>query len=314
MLRALAGAALSRGAVRFLLLAAIGLFLLTLSRPAEANISCLEGSATLDFGTAATAVGRITYSCTNYNNTARTQTLCLSIGTPGFPGTASQPKLSSGQNTVDFNVYKSATDAEPWTPQSPILTTITLPANGTVTGSFTFYARQVRTAATVPGNYQAFFFNTILGTTTGGSTCRANSGDFNGQDFTIPVTAIVTEGCTLGTIGVIDFGEQSRLINKLDAVGSVQLTCPVTVSWTLTFGPGRNASGGQRNMINADGDTVAYDLYRDAARTNRILIDGIVSGTGTGAVQSTTVYGRVERDTLPAVGDYNDFVVVVLSF
>jgi spore coat protein U-like protein len=59
---------------------------------------------------------------------------------------------------------------------------------------------------------------------------------------------------------------------------------------------------------------VPYRIYRDANRSNLIAIDGTIAGTGTGALQQTPIYGRVEPPTPPPVGSYQDFIVVTLSF
>ena len=118
----------------------------------------------------------------------------------------------------------------------------------------------------------------------------------------------------IGTIGKIDFGSQPGLFARADAAGSVQVTCPLSRAWTLKFDGGRNASAGSRRMRSSAGNYVPYGIYRDANRSNPITIDGTIAGTGTGALQTTAIYGRTQPASPPPVGTYQDFIVVTLSF
>lgn len=60
--------------------------------------------------------------------------------------------------------------------------------------------------------------------------------------------------------------------------------------------------------------TLQYNLYTTAARTT--VWDNVtgVSGTGNGADQWNTVYGRVPAQTTPAAGVYQDTVNVTVSW
>ncbi|MFX7139997.1 spore coat protein U domain-containing protein, partial [Acinetobacter baumannii] len=63
--------------------------------------------------------------------------------------------------------------------------------------------------------------------------------------------------------------------------------------------------------------TVAYQLYRDAARTqiwgNTPGTD-TVAGTGNGAAQTLTVYGRVRPQSTPAAGAYTSTITATINF
>ncbi|MDB5699793.1 MAG: Spore coat protein, partial [Alphaproteobacteria bacterium] len=66
-------------------------------------------------------------------------------------------------------------------------------------------------------------------------------------------------------------------------------------------------------------NTLNYVLYKDSARTS-IWGDGVaptasITGTGTGAAQANTIYGRVpgSQGTVP-IGSYADTVTVTISF
>jgi spore coat protein U-like protein len=70
-------------------------------------------------------------------------------------------------------------------------------------------------------------------------------------------------------------------------------------------------------MTYSGSNFINYALYRDSARTanwgNTVGTD-TVSGTGTGANQSLTVYGRVPAQTTPVAGTYTDTIVVTVTY
>ncbi len=294
---------------------ALAIFLL-FPQEAKANVSCQADQPTLAFGSSLTTRGTINWNCTNFNATPVSFTLCAAIGTPSYPGTTQQPKLIGNSPVfVDFNVYVDSGGTRLWNSSSPLTTRVTIAGNGRTTGTFTYYGRIAPGQTVAAGNYAAYFYNTVIGFLSSGTTiCQRNAPGLFGVDVTISVTANVVEGCTLGTIGDIDFGELASFRDRIDAAGSVQLVCPLNRGWRLSFDGGRHAAGTERRMQNAAGDLVSYRLYSDTSRNNPIAIDGTIHGVGTGVVDTVPVYGRVEIGALPPTGQYSDFVVVTLGF
>ena len=136
----------------------------------------------------------------------------------------------------------------------------------------------------------------------------------NSQDVTVGVTASVVPTCTLGTISAVDFGTRSAIPSNIDATGAVQFSCPSGLPWTLKLGGGQNPLSGERRMRSGTSNYVQYRLYRESGRTTLIPIDGTLTGTGNGATQTTSIYGRIAPRTAPPVGTYQDFIVATLSF
>jgi spore coat protein U-like protein len=290
------------------------LWLLVSPDRAEANLGCSVTQSSLNFGTAQSTTGTVNYSCTNFDSFQRSVNLCLGAGTSSFPGTTTQPALQLNGVALNYSLYRDAAYSQIWNTANPITRpTFTVPPNQTVTGTFTYYARIVPGQTVPVGTYTGQLFNTRLGFVSG-TSCLSNLNDQQGVEFTINVSATVAAGCTLGTIGKIDFGSQPGLFTRADAAGSVVLTCPVSRAWSLKFDGGRNASAGVRRMRSSTGAYVPYRIYRDANRSNAIVIDGTIAGTGTGAAQTTPIYGRTEPASAPPVGTYQDFIVVTLSF
>ncbi|MCB5425946.1 spore coat protein U domain-containing protein [Altererythrobacter sp. CC-YST694] len=293
------------------------LALLFWPQSARANVVCSLASqpVTLSFGNALTANGEIRYTCRSYNTQSTSFTICASRGTASYPGTTQQPLLQSGSNELAFNVYVDSAATSAWTSTNLIARSVTVAAGATITGSLPFYGKIAAGQQSPIGNYQAFFFNSVLGfLTPDGRNCLPNIADLNGLDFTLFVTATVPQACNLGTIAAMDFGTPAGLWTRADAAAAVQVFCPQNVSWQLAFGAGLHAAAGERRMQSEQGDYVTYRLYRDSARAQPIGIDETIAGTGSGAVQSVPMYGRVEVLQPPAVGNYSDTVIVVLSF
>jgi spore coat protein U-like protein len=63
--------------------------------------------------------------------------------------------------------------------------------------------------------------------------------------------------------------------------------------------------------------TVVYSLYKDSARGSvwgNTVGTNTAAGTGTGSAQTSTVFGRVPSQSVPAPGTYNDTIVVTATF
>jgi spore coat protein U-like protein len=311
----------TRAGLRAALMALFGAFALWLAvspQPAQANIVCSASPQVVNFGSTQTATGVVNYSCQNTNPVATSFTLCLQRGTPQYPGDAAQPRMQriNGGDQLDYNLYTNSARTTEWVGNTYLSRAISIPAGQVSTGSFTYYGR-IRAGQVVPlGDYRGFIHQTKLGfVPTGVQRCdeTINPG-FQGVNFTVTVQATVAANCTLGARAAIDFGTQPGLFTRADATGSVQLTCPLSRAWTLTFDGGRYASSNVRRMRSAAGNYVPYTIYRDANRTNAIAVNGTVTGIGTGAAQTSNIYGRTQPPSPPPIGTYQDFIVVTLSF
>jgi spore coat protein U-like protein len=291
--------------------------------PTPAEASCSQsGAASVDFGTITigndgqrTVSTPITVRCTASINPALQRFACFKFppGSAGDTanarslkkGSVSGPAYSIGSTAngpafgVGPNDYSSVSLGIIFGAQATLNTTFVLPAGqsgGLAAGVYT---------ASQPVTVDVFLSLLTF------SQCdeqRESSDTFN-----IPVQVTVGASCNLGTIQKIDFGASGDLKKTIDAQGAVAVTCTTSAPYTLSFGAGQNASGGVRQM-KAGSNVVGYRLYRDAARTQEIAVNGTMSGTGTGSLQTVPVYGRVPAGAQPRVGNYGDFVVVTLSF
>jgi spore coat protein U-like protein len=140
------------------------------------------------------------------------------------------------------------------------------------------------------------------------------------QTTNLGVSATVTANCSV-TASPVAFGNVDTLsATPVLGTGSVSVTCTNGTGWTATsdVGGGSGATFAVRRMT-FSGNTLNYTLYRDAARAE-VWGDGTgstfsVGGTGSGAAQSFTVYGRVPGSQASAPpGGYSDTVGVTITY
>ena len=94
------------------------------------------------------------------------------------------------------------------------------------------------------------------------------------------------------------------------------MQCASGAAYQVGLDNGQHASGTTRRM-QGPGGLVTYELYRNTTRTQRwgsTLNTDTVTGSGNGANQTLTVYGRVPNQTTPSAGTYNDTITVTVTY
>ena len=151
-------------------------------------------------------------------------------------------------------------------------------------------------------------------------TCGPNA-NYAGvaPNFTVSVTVLAS--CSIAANN-LSFGSVSVLSANVDASANLSVTCTTTTPYTVAIGPGSGMGATTVNRaMSGAGGAVAYRLYQDAARSVNwgstappAANADTVSGVGTGAQQTLTVYGRVPPQTTPQQGGYSDTVVLTLTY
>ena len=138
----------------------------------------------------------------------------------------------------------------------------------------------------------------------------------------LAVSAAVEATCTVSTTAVA-FGGVNTLSATADvANGALIVTCTPGTTWAATagLGNGTGATFALRKMtIAATTNTLSYTLYTNSTRTiiwgDGVSPNGSFTGTGTGAAQANTIYGRVPGSQgTAAIGSYADTVAVTVTF
>jgi spore coat protein U-like protein len=135
------------------------------------------------------------------------------------------------------------------------------------------------------------------------------------------VSATISSDCTVGA-STLAFGTLSSgavLAGNIDIAGTVTVNCTNGAPYTvrLGVGAGTGATFASRKMT-AGANLLNYSIYSTTGRTT-VWGDGTaatvtVAGTGSGAVQSLSAYGRIFSGQTPQAGTYNDTVTVTVTY
>lgn len=285
----------------------------TMTNVSFGNVAVL-GGGTVD------ATGTVDIDCSGGappNNPTRN---CISIAA-GPVDDATSRRLSSGANRLRYDLYSDAARTVRWGSWETGYQTAgaTLDVNYNSSASRTVYGRVLGLQQTTPpGTYTTSFsgqpFNRFRYNTT--ETCLVSGTKTSSTSFT--VTATVPSACNVSAT-MLNFGSKGSLSTNTDATSSVSVQCTNTTPYNvgLNAGTGSGATVATRKMTGPASATLNYSLYTTAARTTvwgNTVGTNTVAGTGTGAAQSLTVYGRVPVQSTPATGSYTDTIVVTVTY
>lgn len=132
----------------------------------------------------------------------------------------------------------------------------------------------------------------------------------------IAVSATVQATC-LNTATPLAFGTYTGV--QLDASASITVTCTNTTGYTVGLNAGTAAAATvlTRKMTGGAGVFLNYAAYSDTGRaTNWGATTGTdtVAGTGTGAGQVLTIFGRIAASQFVAPGVYNDTLIATVTY
>ncbi|UYC13526.1 spore coat U domain-containing protein [Xanthomonas sp. CFBP 8445] len=328
-----------------LLLAATAL----LPSRAAATTTCTAQATALSFGTlsdsaATDATAQIVVTCqTGAISVLGTiyVRMCLNIdegAQGGGLGITPRRMLNPLNDSLGFQLYRDSARSLIWgstlsgsTPLQVDLTYSSLATGGSGTATYTLYARVPLQSGIATGQYQNSFSGVytnlqyrydepLVGNPAVIPTSCTTGGKGGGTSVQFPFVASATAAptCTIASIADLDFGNQSGLIdNPLNYTTALSMNCRYRTAWQVSLDNGQNASGTVRRMRSASGQYLTYELYRDAARTQRwgsTLNTDTQTGTGTGSAQSLTLYGQVPAQQTPAPGSYSDVVKVTVTY
>jgi len=135
---------------------------------------------------------------------------------------------------------------------------------------------------------------------------------------TFQVTATVAASCQISTTNLA-FGAYTGAATT--ATSTISVTCTSTTLYNvgLNAGTATGATVTTRQMTgSANANALLnYALYRDSAHTlnwgNTVGTD-TMSGSGSGAVQSLTVYGQIPASQIVAPGSYTDTITATITY
>ena len=136
-------------------------------------------------------------------------------------------------------------------------------------------------------------------------------------NMTVRIT--IQAECKVQTATDMDFGTKGVIDANVDqtSIISVQCTTGTPYNVGLGAGAGSGATIAVRKMTSPASAVINYSLYRDAGYAQvwgTTIGTDTVSGTGNGALQPLTVYGRVPPQSTPGAGVYTDTVAITVTY
>ncbi|MCS7269031.1 MAG: spore coat U domain-containing protein [Geminicoccaceae bacterium] len=131
----------------------------------------------------------------------------------------------------------------------------------------------------------------------------------------LAVTVEVVATCRVGASS-LDFGVYGAgQTADLRAQGTIAYENCTASSLRISLDGGSSGNPNGRTLTNAAGNRLAYQLYRDSART-RVWGSGAnaLSFTPTSASGTVPVYGTIPGGQSVPLGRYSDTVVVTIEF
>ena len=252
--------------------------------------------------------------------------LCPNLdgGSAGGDGAGGRLLKTSGGVSLPFQVYQDAARSQTWGSSSLLAfgatptITATPGAGGTINVTRQLYGRIWTTATTTPGDYssdftgQNFFWGLNL------LSCAGITIGFSVQPATFTFRAILVPDCQ-ATSSSVEFGSVGVLTANKDGQGGLGVTCTVGTTYSVGLDNGVTGTGPTARKMKKGAETVTYGLYKNSARDQPWgdLAAGagfVVGGTGAGASQPYTVYGRAPPQSTPSPGAYADTVVATVTY
>lgn len=292
--------------IRGLLRALLAAVLFAVASAACASGTCSPASSGIAFGdfngSQITVTGTITLTCTGAGNFD----VDVKLSTGNSLSYATR-LLSNGAQTLTYNLYRDSAFAQIWgdgTGGSNIVTAkVQMLGNPTATVNVPLYAKLPAQVVKPSGIYS----DTIV------ATAFNNYGTFTGS---FPVKAQIQPLCTISATDLL-FGSYAGA--QLDQQSQISVTCSSGVSWNVGLNAGTfpGATVTTRKMSGPGSSSMAYSLYRNSTRTlnwgNTVGTDTL-SGTGTGTVQTPSVYGRIPASQSLPPGNYQDQIIATVTF
>lgn len=302
--------------------------------PAAAQLVCTPTMDDVTFGTIDTTTNtaidltfNFTVTCTGGASGERIR-ICPSFGSGsgGVNSTGSQRYMLNGTTQLAYNLYRNAARTNVWgsyfwgLPPTP--PTINLRLNGAGNGTVvtTVYARVFSGQTSLPSGLYASSFaggHTLISYNSRAiiGTCSAADLD-NATTAPFIVTATNDPTCSVSAADLV-FPDTGFLDTPVTQTTTINVTCPSTLPFTIALDGGLSgASDPTQRKMSLGAEEITYGLYRDSAHTLPwgSASGTTASGTGNGASQAFTVYGRVPAQPTPTPGTYSDTIVVTVTY
>jgi spore coat protein U-like protein len=145
----------------------------------------------------------------------------------------------------------------------------------------------------------------------------ANAAHAEVATATVGVSASVLPKCKISVTTHVAF-TVSDLSAASDATGKLSVRCTKGTLYAIALNDGENVG---RQMKNADGEFLDYELYSDSARSSAWPSTATLPTTGAGATgmpEEVEIFARVpavaDTAVYPAAGSYSDNVIATINY
>jgi spore coat protein U-like protein len=130
------------------------------------------------------------------------------------------------------------------------------------------------------------------------------------------ITAVVQATCSISA-SALAFGNYSGTL--VNSTSTLSITCTNTTSYNvgLNAGTASGATVTNRSMTGPASALLGYKLFSNSKRSanwGNTVGTSTVAGTGSGAVQSLTVYGQLPAGEQVAPGTYSDTITATITY
>lgn len=315
---------MSRGLPRFSLLLILLLLGSSILAPGKAHagiycaitntpMSLSFGDVTVSGPSGSASTVQLKYQCTSYSP-AETFTPCATGPTGDNIGNYTRPVMSLQGGSYDaprlvFNFYTDTSRTLPWsTTQFVVAAPVSMAASSGGTpavtnGIITVYAHIPGSQTVGAGNYAASLYGVNLGFVSG-SQCLSSTGDLSAYTgASINVSAVVGNNCSVSAGAALDLGSVDPTASNISGNNTISVNCPAGTAYYVGLAPSNGNTAGAGLMQGAGGNTdkIPYQLRSMAGTAGKIWgntatatnVGNGVAGTGSGLVQSFTVYATV---------------------
>lgn len=299
-----------------------------LPRTAHAVISCVVvEDPDIPYGTIDLPVTPINASsyvrvrCTGTQNGDRGDQIrvCVGLDTPLLP----RRMAHANGDVIQHGLYRDPARTQHIlyaTPNAEV--TLALPGSGTppvsVTGDVPIYGRLIGSSANArAGPYT----ETVTGAMGFGTTTQQCANVAVAGPVTFRATGTVRANCTIAA-NDLSFGTVTLLAANINATTTLGLSCTNGAAYNVRLNGGTvtgNVAGRRMGLGGTTPGVIDYQL-RHTSANGPLWGDGtggtsVLTGTGTGASQTVTLYGRVPGgQPAPPVGTYSDTVTATVEF
>jgi len=149
----------------------------------------------------------------------------------------------------------------------------------------------------------------------GSALCPVEASTTRTATFLVSLT--ITSDCEIST-NPLSFGSSGVIQTNIAVSTTLTVTCSNTTPYNIGLDAGTvTGSTVAARLLSSGTANVSFQLYEDSGHTTvwgNTIGTNTLTGTGTGAAQSLTVYGQVPTQTTPAAGTYSSTVTMSVTF